>query len=148
MIKCGICLTTIDEQKSLCNICVDKRRHYHKEGTEFKKIAAYYQSNIIKWLKEYKIFYGCAICGYNRCAYVLHFHHVNPKLKIASISSMRQYVQRFQLYHEMKKCIILCANCHGEVENGFIPVLPQISYHDFEPIVEARMAQKSESNGP
>ena len=59
----------------------------------------------------------CALCGYARCVINLHFHHVDPTKKsfpmtTASGKSLEQYRR------EMKKCVLLCANCHGEIEAG------------------------------
>jgi hypothetical protein len=59
----------------------------------------------------------CAICGYDRCVWNLHFHHVDPATKsfqmtMGSGKSMAAYRA------EAMKCVLLCANCHGEVEYG------------------------------
>ena len=66
---------------------------------------------------------GCAVCGYARCVVNLHFHHVNPAEKsfavsIATGKSLAAYRQ------EAQKCVLVCANCHGEIETGLIPSPP------------------------
>jgi hypothetical protein len=66
----------------------------------------------------------CCRCGYNKCSPALEFHHINPKTKSFSLASkihrcnpadsenkMTQSVKR-----EMLKCILVCANCHRELE--------------------------------
>ena len=71
---------------------------------------------------------GCAVCGYARCVVNLHFHHVNPAEKsfavsIATGKSLAAYRQ------EAQKCVLVCANCHGEIEAGLIPSpAPQAKY--------------------
>ncbi len=56
---------------------------------------------------------GCAICGYNKCDAVLHFHHVNPKDKNFFICI--GYISKQNLIEEVNKCILLCCNCHQEI---------------------------------
>lgn len=62
---------------------------------------------------------ACALCGYSRCIVSLHFHHVDPATKlfpmtISSGKSLATYRE------EAKKCVLLCSNCHGEVEAGVV----------------------------
>ena len=59
----------------------------------------------------------CQACRYNRCLKNLHFHHVDPTQKEFEISSGNgKSLARFQ--EEAKKCVLVCANCHGEIEAG------------------------------
>jgi hypothetical protein len=61
----------------------------------------------------------CAICGYNRCEWNLHFHHVDPATK--SFSMTMGSGKALATYRaEATKCVLLCANCHGEVEAGLV----------------------------
>lgn len=63
---------------------------------------------------------GCLLCNYNKCADALHWHHLNPHDKEKKImyrlkkegSSVETY------FREIKKCILVCANCHAEIHNG------------------------------
>lgn len=65
----------------------------------------------------------CAVCGYDRCVLNFHFHHVDPTSKSFPMSShMGKSLAAFR--EELKKCVLLCANCHGEVEAGVIPSPP------------------------
>jgi DNA-binding CsgD family transcriptional regulator len=61
---------------------------------------------------------ACAICGYNKCVAALHFHHLNPSTKRFALS--RQGVTRSfaEAQEEARKCLLLCSNCHAEVESG------------------------------
>ena len=58
------------------------------------------------------------ICGYRRCVAALEFHHVDRRTKLFALS--RQGVTRSiaDARAEAKKCVLLCGNCHAEVENG------------------------------
>ena len=61
----------------------------------------------------------CAICGYDKCSAALEAHHINPKDKKFTISNYA-YKSYEDLREELKKCILLCANCHREVHNDML----------------------------
>ena len=58
---------------------------------------------------------GCAICGYDKCDRALDFHHVNPEDKKFQIRVT--HMSNKNLIAEITKCILLCANCHMEIED-------------------------------
>ncbi len=62
---------------------------------------------------------ACRICGYDRCAGALQFHHVDPKLKAFELSRRGVTIAIDAAREEAAKCVLLCANCHAEVEGGF-----------------------------
>ncbi|MGH2922405.1 MAG: HNH endonuclease signature motif containing protein [Solirubrobacterales bacterium] len=65
----------------------------------------------------------CTVCGYDRCIINLTFHHVDPKEKSFSMSmAVGKSIARFR--SEAKKCVLVCANCHGEIEAGLIESPP------------------------
>jgi hypothetical protein len=65
----------------------------------------------------------CAVCGYERCIINLHFHHVDPATKKLLMSAQTgQALDTFR--EEAKKCVLVCANCHGEIETGLIESPP------------------------
>jgi len=50
----------------------------------------------------------------------LHFHHVDPATKALSMSmAAGRSIAAFRA--EAAKCVLVCANCHGEIETGLIP---------------------------
>jgi len=62
----------------------------------------------------------CEICGESR-SWVLDFHHIDPKDKSFEIS---QYAvsgttsfgtKKKKILEEMKKCIVVCSNCHRDI---------------------------------
>jgi DNA-binding transcriptional MerR regulator len=61
----------------------------------------------------------CSRCGYDRCIAALQFHHLDPATKSFTLSKngATQSIERAR--EEARKCILLCANCHAEVEAGF-----------------------------
>lgn len=65
----------------------------------------------------------CVICGYNRAIGALEFHHLDPSQKRMMLSAQGVAYALSTLRAEAAKCVLLCANCHVEVENG-VAVLP------------------------
>lgn len=61
----------------------------------------------------------CAICGYDRSPLNLHFHHVDPARKSFAVNSATGKALA-TLRAEAEKCVLVCANCHGEIEAGLI----------------------------
>jgi 5-methylcytosine-specific restriction endonuclease McrA len=60
----------------------------------------------------------CAICGYDRYVGALEFHHVDPAAKRLQIS-WNGVTQSLEVVRaEARKCVLLCSNCHAEVEGG------------------------------
>jgi transposase len=67
---------------------------------------------------------ACCICGYSRDARALHFHHLDPSQKRREINARGAGMAIEVLRAEARKCVLLCANCHAEVESGLV-VLPE-----------------------
>ena len=61
----------------------------------------------------------CIVCGYNKYAGSLDFHHLDPSKKEFAISSLRAYKWE-NVKPELDKCVVLCKNCHGEFHGGII----------------------------
>lgn len=61
---------------------------------------------------------ACGLCGYDRCIAALHFHHLDPGEKRFELSQhgVTRSIERARA--EARKCALLCANCHAEVEAG------------------------------
>jgi transposase-like protein len=61
----------------------------------------------------------CVACGYRDCLGVLQFHHIDPTTKKFHLGreGVARSIERAR--EEARKCILLCANCHAEVELGF-----------------------------
>jgi transposase len=58
----------------------------------------------------------CSRCGYERCIAALEFHHLEPAEKRFSLShrGVTRSIERARA--EAAKCVLLCANCHAELE--------------------------------
>lgn len=60
----------------------------------------------------------CMICGYDKNPGVLDFHHIDATTKSFGISSGGFSRSWASIESEIKKCILVCANCHREIELG------------------------------
>jgi 5-methylcytosine-specific restriction endonuclease McrA len=62
----------------------------------------------------------CVICGYARHSAALQFHHVDPASKSfgLGVRGITRSIDR--LREEAAKCVLLCANCHAELEAGAV----------------------------
>jgi hypothetical protein len=61
---------------------------------------------------------ACRVCGYARCIAALEFHHVEPGEKRFALSHRGVARSLAKARTEASKCVLLCANCHAEVEAG------------------------------
>lgn len=66
----------------------------------------------------------CVKCGETR-KYIIDFHHKNPSEKSFEISDIFKRSEN-EVRDEIKKCVCLCRNCHGEFHHlyGIKPKLP------------------------
>ena len=65
---------------------------------------------------------GCCICGYSHNMRALHLHHVDPSQKRHEINAKGVAIALDKLRAEAQKCVLLCSNCHAEVEDGIVSV--------------------------
>lgn len=73
-----------------------------------------------KLVNRVKRFSGCKVCG-EREPVVLDFHHLDPKSKDREVPHLIGYsIER--LRQEIRKCVVLCANCHRKVHAGLLLV--------------------------
>jgi excisionase family DNA binding protein len=60
----------------------------------------------------------CVLCGYDRFPGALQFHHLDPARKSFSLSQQGVARSLEKARAEAAKCVLMCANCHAEVEGG------------------------------
>jgi hypothetical protein len=63
---------------------------------------------------------SCAVCGYDRYIGALQFHHLDPATKRVAFAERGLTRALRILRQEAEKCVLLCANCHAEVEAGLV----------------------------
>lgn len=53
----------------------------------------------------------CSVCNVEHPPANMHFHHVDPKTKVADVSDMLHRAWAV-IEQELSKCVLLCAECH------------------------------------
>ena len=71
----------------------------------------------------------CQICGYDKCQHALEMHHINPEEKEFSIGQNTNLATE-KVLNEAKKCVLVCANCHREIEYGLCNIELISSYSE------------------
>ena len=59
----------------------------------------------------------CAFCSSKDN---LEFHHKDPKSKVNSVHRFMRNGSKSKMIKEIKKCIIVCRNCHIKIHQGRI----------------------------
>lgn len=85
--------------------------------------------NVVNFIKRRKsdlrsIFHSkCCLCGFSEVQEALEFHHVNPETKAFGISGSSQQTKALDAQlQELKKCILVCANCHRGIHQGIYQI--------------------------
>lgn len=79
---------------------------------------------VVKWRRRAKLRLieraggRCELCGYDRHPGALHFHHLDPSSKRFPLSREGTTRSFAEAAEEADKCVLLCGNCHAEVEGG------------------------------
>src|SRR5215831_12380624 len=102
--------------KSTCRICGRTYEFVRSSGCT-QTVCNSCKVNERRFALKVKIaeFLGgrCADCGYDKCFAALHAHHLDPDGKDFGISGAhaRSWAS---IEAELRKCILVCANCHAE----------------------------------
>ena len=66
---------------------------------------------------------SCCVCGYNKCDWALSLHHLDPSQKDIAFGAIRANAQSWDsIVKELRKCVLVCHNCHTEIHAGLIDV--------------------------
>lgn len=94
-----------------------EKRKYADRRDELIRAVAKRRRKIKSLAIEYK---GgkCQICGYSKYQGAFDLHHIDPKQKDFGIGD-KGYTRSWEkVKTELDKCVLVCANCHREVEAG------------------------------
>jgi len=71
-----------------------------------------------------KVFHSkCCLCGFDKFQEALEFHHVNPDEKEFGVCDSNAVTKALEKQlNEMKKCILVCANCHRGIHSGYYEI--------------------------
>jgi hypothetical protein len=103
MPKCTFCLKEFkpvpskqsksSSRRTICNSCAVSKRRWKSKIELIQKLGN-----------------KCNRCGYDGHPGVFHFHHKDPKQKLHEINGNKLLTK--DRHEEIKKCELLCANCH------------------------------------
>ena len=93
--------------------CAYDRRYYAErdKATRQERIRARHEA-ARAWMNSLKAGRPCADCGETFPPYVMHWDHLPGHMKVAAIGSMVGKWARDAVLDELKKCELVCANCH------------------------------------
>lgn len=121
--KCVICDGPLNgRQRKFCGRrCHNRYTNYHHQSYQAQKrrgIAAKARFVALKGNR-------CTLCGYCRNYAALEFHHRDPATKKFQLDQ-RSLANRkpSEVFKEIEKCILLCANCHAETHHPDAAIHP------------------------
>lgn len=103
--------------------CVDCGKKYKRNGVRCP--VCYFhrrRKRVVKRIDEI-VGIACWICGYDKTRRNLCFHHLDPKTKLFGLTTRETMLKWERVFAEMKKCVLVCANCHGEIHDDLISEL-------------------------
>jgi len=90
---------------------VYSHEHYLKNKDKQIKANSEYKKKRRQEWHAFKCTLKCTKCGFSHPA-AMDFHHEDPNLKEGNIHRYIANGQFKKAEEELKKCIVLCANCH------------------------------------
>lgn len=124
MRKCSVCQIEKELDKFhkkgnghayMCKECRKKyiRQHYQDNKEIYLEKAKIGKKRIKEWYDEFKKTLKCQNCGEDHTA-CLDFHHLDASEKDINISEAVMFSKK-KVEEELKKCIVLCSNCHRKL---------------------------------
>lgn len=110
-VNCKSCRKKIDSESYLKS---ESRRNSIKSRRDDNKR---YNSSL---LFRYKKFCGCHFCSENEPV-SLDLHHLNPEEKDINVS-VAVSCSTDSLKKEIRKCVVVCANCHRKLHAGILNI--------------------------
>jgi len=102
-------MTRKEYQKKYHKVWYNAHKKYHRTRINIRRIE------IRKWVNEIKSELKCEQCPESHVA-TLDFHHIIPSRKEFQISrAIADGWSKDKILAEIKKCKVLCANCHRKL---------------------------------
>ena len=95
------------------------KEYYNSNKEVLNKASNNYQKErrISRKAKIVRLIGGCQICGYNKNYKNIAFHHIDDDKSFGLSGNIAKY-NWLEILNELKKCIVICHNCHGDVHEG------------------------------
>lgn len=88
----------------------------------------------------------CVCCGYDKCSYALEGHHVDPSGKDFTFGEVSGHPRAWDtMKDELKKCVLVCSNCHIKIHSGMreTPVGSSFSETEFARMAASMNAERN-----
>jgi len=107
--------TKKDGLQNSCKSCIreEQIKCYNKDKNKYFIRIKNQQQRTSNFVDEYRKNNPCCKCGENRF-WLLDFHHKDPKTKLFDVGFLRSKGLMTKIINEIKKCIVLCKNCHSD----------------------------------
>lgn len=92
------------------------RLHYQKNREVYNSKAKQNVRDLHEYVNSIKSSLKCSVCGEDRW-WCLDFHHLDPNEKEESVSVLVRKGSKTKIDEELKKCVVLCANCHRDLHH-------------------------------
>jgi hypothetical protein len=94
-------------KKNICGACHNEYCKAHGKEVR-RKVVAYLGG-------------CCRLCKFNKFIAALDVHHLDPKQKDVAFEHLRGWSWE-RIEEEIKKCVLLCKNCHAGVHSGELTI--------------------------
>jgi hypothetical protein len=97
-----------------CKDCnkAKSRQHYLNNKQVYRKKADLLRAELVGEIRKIKESSPCLDCNNSYPYYVMDFDHLEGEIKLKTISQFKSGGQRKKLFEEIKKCELVCSNCH------------------------------------
>jgi hypothetical protein len=102
------------------------RKHYRENRQYYIEKAYKKRENLRKYVYDLKAVTPCTDCGLQFPHYVTDFDHIGKEEKVDTISRLINSGSYKKVTEELKKCELVCANCHRIRTYGRLKLSNQI----------------------
>lgn len=139
-LQCIICnQILIGKQTKFCSPeCRNKEGNKnHQVYKKQKERAIKRKISLIKMLGN-----CCSECEYSKNLSALEFHHINPEEKDHTLDTRKLANCTWEFcLEEVKKCVLLCSNCHRETHNPDLNNFQTQLFLENPPMLETKRAE-------
>ncbi len=105
----------LGKRRKICKPCwsVYHKQHYEANKQRYLEKAVRRKRALQAEVWAYKESHSCKDCDESYAHYVMDFDHVRGE-KIENVSAMARMGSTQKVWDEIKKCELVCSNCHRE----------------------------------
>ena len=107
-----------------------KDENYMKKKTNSQAVSDYRRNRKLNLITACGN--KCCICGYSKAVSALEFHHIDPSKKEFGIASNGTCHNIQKDIAEIRKCALVCSNCHREIHEEMFSIDDLYKYQYFD----------------